>query len=66
MPELDIPYWLERCSVEDTGSVLDLQGPHPWRWIKWIFVAIYVLLLDPSLVDRSLAWMWIGSQDSSP
>jgi hypothetical protein len=33
---------------------------HPWTWLQWVVIAVFVALWIPSFFEPSLAWMWIG------
>lgn len=35
-------------------------GRHPWSWIRWVGVGLFVLLWIPSAFDVRFAWLWMG------
>jgi hypothetical protein len=46
---------VHRSFMAEAGS-----KPHPWTWLQWVFLAVFVALWIPSFFDASLAWMWFG------
>lgn len=33
---------------------------HPWSWIRWVALGLFVIFWVPSAFNLRLAWIWMG------